>query len=86
MDLLYRGLEILTGGQREHRYDVLKAQIIEKGLNPQKFGYYLEAFKYGFPPHGGWAIGLDRLTMQILGLKNVREATLFPRDPERVEP
>ncbi len=86
MDLIYRGLEILTGGQREHRYDMLKSQISEKNLNPSKFGYYLDAFKYGFPPHGGWAIGLDRLIMQILGLKNVREAVLFPRDPERVEP
>ncbi len=86
MDLLYKGLEILTGGQREHRYEVLKKQILAKGLRPSRFGYYLEAFKYGFPPHGGWAIGLDRLTMQILNLTNVREATLFPRDPERIEP
>jgi len=86
MDLLYRGLEILTGGQREHRYDILKKQIMEKNLNPSKFGFYLEAFKYGFPPHGGWAIGLDRITMQILNLKNIREAVLFPRDPERIEP
>ena len=86
MDLHFRGLEILTGGQREHRYDVLRRQMLEKGLNPVKFGYYLEAFKYGFPPHGGWAIGLDRITMQLLKLDNIREAVLFPRDPERLEP
>lgn len=86
MDLIYRGLEILTGGQREHRYDILKKQMLEKDLNPSSFGFYLDAFKYGFPPHGGWAFGLDRLVMQILNLKNVREAVLFPRDPERVEP
>jgi len=86
MDLLYRGLEILTGGKREHRYEVLRNQMIEKGLHPEFFGYYLEAFKHGFPPHGGWAIGLDRITMQILNLDNIREATLFPRDPGRLEP
>jgi len=86
MDLLYRGMEIATGGQREHRYDVLITQMKEKGLNPHNFGYYLEAFRYGMPPHGGFALGLDRLTMLMLNLKNVREAVLFPRDPERLEP
>lgn len=86
MDLLYRGMEIATGGQREHRYDILVQQIREKGLTPIRFGYYLEAFKFGMPPHGGFAIGLDRLTMLVLGLENVREAVLFPRDPERVIP
>ncbi len=86
MDLLYRGLEILTGGKREHRYEVLKKQMLQKGLRPDFFGYYLEAFKYGFPPHGGWAIGLDRLTMQVLQLDNIREVVLFPRDPGRLEP
>ena len=58
----------------------------EKGLRPEVFGYYLEAFKYGMPPHGGFAIGLDRITMLMLNLDNVREAVLFPRDPERLEP
>ncbi|MHA1616060.1 MAG: aspartate--tRNA(Asn) ligase [Candidatus Njordarchaeales archaeon] len=86
MDLLYKGMEIATGSQREHRYDVLVKQMREKGLNPERFGYYLKAFKYGMPPHGGFAIGLDRLTMLMLDLKNVREAVLFPRDPETLEP
>jgi len=86
MDLLYRGMEIVTGGQREHRYDVLKRQIIEKGLRPEAFGYYLDMFRFGMPPHGGFAIGLDRLTMMILNLSNLREAVLYPRDPNRLEP
>jgi len=86
MDLLYRGIEIATGGQREHRYEKLYSQIKEKGLKPENFGFYLEAFKYGMPPHGGWGLGLDRLTMKILGLTNVREAVLYPRDPETLEP
>ena len=86
MDLIFRGLEILTGGQREHRYEILVKQIEEKGLRPESFGYYLEVFKYGMPPHGGWGLGLDRLVMKILNLKNVREAVLYPRDPETLEP
>ena len=86
MDLLFRGIEIVTGGQREHRYRVLKRQIIEKNLNPENFGYYLEVFKYGMPPHGGWGLGLDRLTMKVLHLENVREAVLYPRDTETLEP
>lgn len=86
MDLIYRGIEIATGGQREHRYKVLYNQIKEKGLKPENFGFYLEAFKYGMPPHGGWGLGLDRLTMKVIGLSNVREAVLYPRDPETLEP
>ena len=86
MDLLYRGIEIVTGGQREHRYEKLKAQILEKGLRPENFGFYLEVFKYGMPPHGGWGLGLDRLTMKIVQAKNVREAVLYPRDTETLEP
>ena len=86
VDLIFRGMEIATGSQREHRYDVLVSQMREKGLRPEVFGYYLEAFKYGMPPHGGFAIGLDRITMLMLNLDNVREAVLFPRDPERLEP
>jgi len=86
MDLIFRGLEIVTGGQREHRYEKLRQQISEKGLNPDNFGYYLEIFKYGMPPHGGWGLGLDRLVMKILDLNNVREAVLYPRDPETLEP
>ncbi len=85
-DLLYRGLEIATGGQREHRYDVLKKQIEEKGLNPRNFEWYLSMFRYGAPPHGGAGIGLERVVMQTLGLGNIREARMLPRDPERLTP
>lgn len=85
-DLLFRGLEITTGGQRIHSYNMLKDNMIYKGLNPENFTEYLQAFKYGIPPHGGLAIGLERLTAQLLGLKNVREASLFPRDRTRLIP
>jgi len=85
-DLLFRGLEVSTGGQRIHKYDLLVKRIKEKGLNPESFKYYLEAFKYGAPPHGGFAIGAERFTMKLLNLKNIREASLFPRDRYRVVP
>lgn len=85
-DLLFRGLEITTGGQRIHDYDMLKASMESRGLNPDNYESYLNTFKYGMPPHGGLAIGLERLTAQILGLKNIREATLFPRDRDRLTP
>jgi aspartyl-tRNA synthetase len=85
-DLLMRGLEIATGGQREHRYDVLVRQIEEKGLNPKSFEWYISMFKYGAPPHGGAGIGLERVVMQLLGLSNIREARMLPRDPERLTP
>lgn len=85
-DLLFRGLEITTGGQRIHNYKQLSESISSRGLNPDSFKDYLEVFKYGMPPHGGLAIGLERLTAQLLGLRNVREATLFPRDRERITP
>ena len=79
-DLLFRGLEITTGGQRIHDYEMLKKSIINFGSNPNDFKDYLQAFKFGMPPHGGLGMGLERLTMKLLNLKNVREATLFPRD------
>ncbi|ABM79912.1 aspartate--tRNA(Asn) ligase [Hyperthermus butylicus] len=85
-DLLMRGLEIATGGQREHRYDVLVKQLEEKGLNPRNFEWYLAMFRYGAPPHGGAGIGLERVVMQLLGLGNIREARMLPRDPERLVP
>ncbi len=85
-DLIFRGLEVATGGQREHRYHVLIEQAREKGLNPDNFWFYLEFFKYGAPPHGGAGIGLERVVMQILRLPNIREARLLPRDPERLFP
>ena len=85
-DLIYDGLEITTGGQRIHDYEMLKENIIKFGLNPEDFDFYLETFKYGMPPHGGFAIGLERLTMKILKLSNIREATLVPRDMKRLTP
>lgn len=85
-DLDYRGQEISSGGQREHRYDKLVERMEKKGLNPEDFGFYLDAFKYGMPPHGGWGIGLDRFIVKMLDLPNVREAILFPRDMSRLSP
>ena len=85
-DLIFRGVEITTGGQRIHNYEQLKSSIAERGMNPESFNNYLEVFKYGMPPHGGLAIGLERLTAQLIGLSNVREATLFTRDRFRIKP
>ncbi len=84
-DLLFRGVEITTGGQRIHNYDQLIANIKAKGIDPDKFKFYLMAFQYGMPPEGGLAIGLERLTAKLLGLPNVKEATLFPRDMKRID-
>ena len=84
-DLIYDGLEITTGGQIND-YEMLKENIIKFGLNPEDFDFYLDTFKYGMPPHGGFAIGLERLTMKILKLSNIREATLVPRDMKRLTP
>jgi len=87
-DFLFRGVEIMTCPMRENRYDVLVAQMKKQGLNPDDEGYkaYLTAFKYGLPPHGGFGLGLERLTQRIIGLNNVKEATLFPRDINRLAP
>jgi nondiscriminating aspartyl-tRNA synthetase len=85
-DLLFRGLEITTGGQRIHSYQQLKESIESRGLKAESFKDYLEVFKFGMPPHGGMAIGLERLTGQLLGYKNIREVTLFPRDRDRIRP
>jgi len=84
-DLLFRGLEINSGGQRVHNYEELLRRIEEKGLDPQVFSFYLEAFKYGMPPHGGCSTGLERLTARFLELSNVKEATLFPREINRID-
>ncbi|MFH1037018.1 MAG: aspartate--tRNA(Asn) ligase [Patescibacteria group bacterium] len=84
-DLLFRGLEVITGGQRINEYEKLVANIKKWGNDPKDFEYYLQAFKYGMPPEGGFAIGLERIVKQILGLENVREASLFPRDMERID-
>ena len=85
-DLLFRGLEITTGGQRIHDYQMLRDKIAARGMTEEGMEDYLNAFRYGMPPHGGLGIGLERLTMQLLGEENVRETTLFPRDLNRLEP
>ena len=85
-DLLFRGLEITSGGQRVHDYNQQVAKMEKCGMNPELFETYLMLHKYGAPPHGGLGIGLERLTMHLLGFKNVREATMFPRDINRVTP
>ncbi len=85
-DLEYKGQELVSGGMREHRYDILTAQMKELGLNPDDFQSYLKAFKYGMPPHGGIGLGLDRFVQQMLSLDNIREGILFPRDTSRLEP
>ncbi len=85
-DLLFRGLEITTGGQRIHDYSRQVDKMLKRGINPEKFESYLMIHKYGIPPHGGLGIGLERLTMKLLGLTNVRNASLFPRDMTRVTP
>ena len=85
-DLLYHGLEITTGGQRIHDLSMLEEKIQEKGMTEEGLEQYLDAFRFGMPPHGGLGIGLERLTMQLLGEENVRETCLFPRDMNRLEP
>ncbi|WP_413289752.1 aspartate--tRNA(Asn) ligase [Bdellovibrio sp. HCB337] len=85
-DLLFRGLEITTGGQRLHRRSELESALKKKRLEPASFESHLRMFELGMPPHGGFAIGAERLTAQILGLSNVREATLYPRDRNRIAP
>ncbi len=85
-DLIYKGLEITTLAQREHRYEVLINQLKEKGLDPEKFKFYTDFFRYGVPPHGGSGTGLERIVKQMLNLENVAEATLLPRTPDRLIP
>lgn len=87
-DLLFRGVEIATAPMRENNYDVLLAQMKEKGIDPEDpgFRYYLQAFQYGLPEHGGCGFGIDRFVQKIIGLHNIKEATLFPRDINRLTP
>jgi aspartyl-tRNA synthetase len=85
-DLMHGWLELSSGAQRIHQYDLLVKRISECGLNPESFGFYLEAFRYGMPPHAGWGLGAERLLMSMLGLKNIREAIMFPRDRQRLVP
>lgn len=85
-DALYMGVEISSGGQRIHLPELLTEKIKSKGLNPKNFKDYIDSFRYGAPPHAGWSIGLERLTQMICGFDNVKEATMFPRDRDRLTP
>jgi nondiscriminating aspartyl-tRNA synthetase len=85
-DLIVRGLEVITGGQRLHRYEDYLAALEARGLGREPFEGYLQAFRYGMPPHGGFAIGLERWVAQLVGAANVRETTLFARDRSRLTP
>lgn len=85
-DLLFRGLEITTGGQRIHDYDMQYNKLISFGMNPEDFESFLTLHKYGVPPHGGLAIGLERLTARICNIENIKEASMYPRDINRITP
>ena len=85
-DLMHPRMELVSGGQREHRYEELVAGFEQQGLDPDQFEYYTKMFRYGMPPHAGWAYGVERLVMTMLGLSNIREAVLFPRDRQRLSP
>ena len=85
-DLLYSGVEISSGTMRVHIPELLRQQIRKKGLNPDNFTHYIESFSYGAPPHAGWSIGLERLTMTVTGMNNIRECCMFPRDRDRLVP
>jgi aspartyl-tRNA synthetase len=85
-DLEFEGREVVSGSQRIHDYELLTERIKAKGLNPESFGAYLEAFRFGIPPHGGFGLGIERFLMLLLDLPNIREAVLFPRDRHRLEP
>lgn len=85
-DLLFRGTELVTGGQRLNRFEDYARSLAEHGMTQEAVAGYLEAFRFGMPPHGGFAIGLERFIMQLTGLTNLREAALFPRDMERLQP
>ena len=84
-DLIWKGIEITTGAQREHRYEILKAQAEEKGLK-KDVEFYLEFFKYGMPPHGGFGVGVDRMTMVLLNLPSLKESMFIFRGPDRLTP
>jgi len=85
-DAIYNGVEITSGGQRVHIPEVLEKRLKEKGLKPKDFKGYIDSFRYGAPPHAGWGLGVERLMTQILGITNIREVTLFPRDRDRLTP
>lgn len=85
-DLIYGGIEICSGTQRIHKPELLRERLREKGLDPEEFTHYIECFAYGAPPHAGWSIGLERLTMAVTGMRNIRECCMFPRDRDRLVP
>ena len=85
-DLVFKGLELSSGGQREHRHDRIVAQIREKGFDAKGLEWFTEPFRYGVPPHGGYSFGIERFTAYLLGMESIKEAALFPRDPERLQP
>ncbi len=85
-DYIYKGLEICSGAQRIHNPDLLVESLKRKGLNPKNFEFYINAFRAGAPPHAGWSIGLERFAMGMMGMENIREVTLFPRDRKRLTP
>ncbi len=85
-DLMWKWIELVSGGTRISSKELLTQRLREKGLNPESFKHHLQAFDYGMPPHAGWAIGLERLTMALTGKKNIRETTLYPRDKFRLTP
>jgi nondiscriminating aspartyl-tRNA synthetase len=85
-DLLFRGLELVTGGQRLHRHEDYLAALAGRGEDPAHYAGYLQVFEHGMPPHGGFAIGLERWTARLTGAANVRSVTLFPRDLHRLSP
>lgn len=85
-DLVYKGLEIASGAQRIHIPELLEKQLESRGLNPRNFDFYIDSFRVGAPPHAGWSIGLERLTMKVANRENIRECMLFPRDRTRVHP
>ncbi len=85
-DLMYREKELTSGAQRVHDYEMLRQRILDRGLNPDNFEFYLKPFRFGMPPHSGWGLGAERWVMTVAGLSNIREAVLFPRDMHRLVP
>ncbi len=85
-DMMHPRMELSSGAQRVHSYELLRQRIRDQGLNPDGFDFYLKAFRYGMPPHAGWGVGAERLLMTMLGIENIREVVLFPRDRKRLSP
>jgi len=85
-DMMHPRMELSSGAQRVHNYELLRNRITAQGLDADGFDFYLKAFKYGMPPHSGWGLGAERLLMTMLGIENIREVVLFPRDRKRLSP